>query len=49
MGITIGCIVGMFPLLFMDTDKKKDGESGEKAKKECAVKQVVVEEVKKAA
>lgn len=29
MGITVGCLIGMVPLLFMDNDKKKkdDGEA----------------------
>lgn len=32
LGITIGCIIGMTPLLFMDGDKKsKDSEEGKEA------------------
>lgn len=26
VGITIGCLIGMMPLLFIDTDKKKKDE-----------------------
>lgn len=29
MGITIGCLIGMTPLLFMDLDKKKKDDEGE--------------------
>lgn len=29
MGITIGCLIGMTPLLFMDLDKKKKDDESE--------------------
>lgn len=29
LGITIGCLIGMTPLLFMDLDKKKKDDEGE--------------------
>lgn len=34
MGITIGCLIGMTPLLFMDMDKKKkeDDEAAKEGK-----------------
>jgi hypothetical protein len=35
IGITVGCLIGMFPLLFFDAnhgkEKQKDGEQGEMA------------------
>lgn len=29
LGITIGCLIGMVPLLFMDVDKKKKAEEAD--------------------
>ena len=44
LGVTIGCLLGMFPLLFFKNAKDREREKAEKAEKEKATLLLVTAE-----